>query len=85
VKYRIVFTISADKQLSKLSVIAQKLIIEKIKTIDISQSHNNIKKLVGLQDLYRLRVGNYRVIYQIRSSELVVLVLKVGHRKDIYR
>lgn len=39
----------------------------------------------GLADTYRVRVGNYRVIYQIHDNELVVLVVAVGDRKDIYR
>lgn len=42
------------------------------------------KKLKG-EDLYRVRVGLYRVIYEIHGEELVVMVVKVGHRKDLYR
>lgn len=83
--YKIVFVSSADKQLKKLAKSVQRLIIEKIKKLDIFQSNNNVKKLIGTSDLYRLRVGDYRVVYQIRKQELVVLILKVGHRKDIYK
>ncbi len=43
------------------------------------------KKLTGSTDLYRMRVGNYRMIYKIKDAELIVLVVKIGHRKDIYR
>jgi mRNA interferase RelE/StbE len=42
-------------------------------------------KLEGREDRHRIRVGDYRVIYQIRDSELVVLVVKIGHRREIYR
>ncbi len=84
-KHKIVFTSSVDKQLKKLAKSAQKLIIEKIKQLDTTKPNNNVKKLVGMNDLYRLRIGDYRVIYQIRNEELIVLVLKIGHRKDIYR
>lgn len=83
--YKIVFTSSAAKQLKKLDKTAQRLILEKIKKLDVSQLNNNTKKLSGVADLYRLRVGDYRAIYQIRHQELVFLVLKVGHRKDVYR
>jgi mRNA interferase RelE/StbE len=83
--YKIIFTSSADKQLSKLTKSIQRLIIEKIKKLIIPHSSNNVKKLIGTTDLYRLRVGDYRVIYQIRKRELVVLILKIGHRKDIYQ
>lgn len=45
------------------------------------------KKLKGsqLQAFYRIRVGNYRVIYKTENRELILLIIKVGHRKDIYR
>jgi mRNA interferase RelE/StbE len=42
------------------------------------------KKLKG-DELFRIRIGNYRVIYEIRGQSLVVFVVKVGHRKDVYR
>jgi len=44
-----------------------------------------IKKLAGEEDLFRLRVGDYRIIYQIQEKRLVVLVVGVGHRADVYR
>jgi mRNA interferase RelE/StbE len=44
-----------------------------------------VKKLQGLEDTYRIRVGNFRVLYQIFDVKLVVLVIDVGDRKDIYR
>ena len=45
----------------------------------------DVKKLTGLSGLYRLRVGSYRVAYQINDGELVILVVKVGDRRDVYR
>ena len=42
-------------------------------------------KLAGLPDLYRIRVGDYRIVYQIKETELVVLVLSIGHRREVYR
>ena len=44
-----------------------------------------VKKLSGKESLFRVRVGDYRIIYQVRDRELVVLVLKIGHRREIYR
>ncbi len=44
-----------------------------------------VKKLAGEEELYRLRVGDYRIIYQVRDRVLVVLVVNVGHRRDVYR
>ena len=43
------------------------------------------KRLKGNLPFYRIRVGSYRVIYEIKSAALVVLVLKIGHRRDVYR
>jgi mRNA interferase RelE/StbE len=42
-------------------------------------------KMIGTKNVYRIRVGNYRVIYEIYGVELVVEVIRVGHRKDVYR
>lgn len=43
------------------------------------------KKMVGLEATYRIRVGNYRIIYNILNKELSVEIIRVGHRKDVYR
>ena len=45
----------------------------------------NVRKLIGYDDRYRLRVGDYRVIYDIIDGQLVILVVGVGHRREIYR
>lgn len=42
-------------------------------------------KLSGASDIWRLRVGDYRVLYQVRDEALLVLVVRVGHRRDVYR
>jgi len=42
-------------------------------------------KLAGEPDLYRIRVGDYRIVYQVKDTALIVLVLSIGHRRDIYR
>jgi mRNA interferase RelE/StbE len=45
----------------------------------------NVRKLSGYDDRYRLRVGDYRVIYDVMDAQLVILVVRVGHRREIYR
>ena len=42
-------------------------------------------KLMGTVDVHRIRVGKYRVIYEVQGNELVIEVIRVGHRKDVYR
>jgi mRNA interferase RelE/StbE len=44
-----------------------------------------VTKLAGGENLYRVRVGDYRIIYQIQDKVLVVLVVKIGHRREVYR
>jgi mRNA interferase RelE/StbE len=53
--------------------------------LEITPRPEGVKKLEGEKDLYRLRVGDYRIIYTIRDRELIVLVLKVGHRREVCR
>lgn len=44
-----------------------------------------IKKMKGASNLYRIRLGDYRLVYEIRNDRLVVIVIKVGHRREVYR
>jgi mRNA interferase RelE/StbE len=45
----------------------------------------NIRKLAGYEDRYRLRVGDYRIIYEVMDRQLIILIVGVGHRREIYR
>ena len=45
----------------------------------------NCVKLQGPEELYRVRVGDYRILYEIRDTQLLILVVQVGHRRQIYR
>jgi mRNA interferase RelE/StbE len=52
---------------------------------DPHRADANVKKLSGYDDRYRLRVGDYRIIYEVMDMNLVILVVGVGHRREIYR
>ena len=52
---------------------------------DPHQSDANVKKLAGYADRYRLRVGDYRIIYEVVDRQLIILIVGVGHRREIYR
>ena len=80
--YEIIFSDFADKQLTKLSLDVQNRIISTIKRCQI-RPYNHVKKLVGCK-YYRLRVGDYRVIMDIIDNKLIIHVIEVGHRKNIY-
>ncbi len=81
--YEVIFSDSADKQLSKLPMEIQERIISTIKRCRI-RPYAHVKKLVGCP-YFRLRVGDYRVIMDIVNNELIIHVIEVGHRKKIYK
>ena len=80
--YNIEFSISAEKQLYKLEINTQKRIISTLERIRI-RPYSYIKKLVG-NPYFRLRVGKYRLILDIREEKLIIFVIELGHRKKIY-
>jgi mRNA interferase RelE/StbE len=81
--YEIIFTDIALRQLKKLEKDVQTRIINALDRIKI-RPESYLKKLVG-DPGYRLRVGDYRVIVDVEKKKLIILVLKVGHRKTIYK
>jgi len=81
--YEVIFSDFADKQLSKLSLDIQTRIISTIKRCQI-RPHVHVKKLVGSK-YFRLRVGDYRVIMDIIEEKLIIHVVELGHRKNIYK
>lgn len=74
----------ARRQIKKLPGEAQKRIIARSEALGSDPRPYHVKKLVAEEDLYRVRVGEYRVVYQIRDRELIVLIVKVGHRREVY-
>ena len=83
--YRVVTTKSFDKALARLPFNWQKRIVAKVKevAVDPYAPNNNLTKLQG-RDGYRLRIGDWRVIYELQDERLVMLVLDMGPRGDIY-
>ncbi len=81
--YEIIFSQKAKKQLFKLEKNIQERIITALERIRI-RPEAYITKLVG-DPGFKLRIGNYRVIMDINNNNLLILVIKVGHRKDIYK
>ncbi|MGA0555450.1 type II toxin-antitoxin system RelE family toxin [Larkinella sp. VNQ87] len=82
--YRIEFTTSASRQLKKFDKVTQARLVRQISELASQPRPPGVKKLESKEDLYRIRVGDYRVIYTINDSELLVLVVRIGHRSDVY-
>ena len=84
-KYRVELTASAEKALHRLSPQALPKILQAIQTLAINPFPQGCRKLTGQQDIYRIRVQVYRIIYEVHEDVVLVKVLKIGHRKDVYR
>ena len=80
--YEIEFSKNAEKQLYKLDKETQSRVISTLERIRI-RPHSYIKRLVN-SPYFRLRVGDYRIILDVRESKLLIFVIELGHRKNIY-
>jgi mRNA interferase RelE/StbE len=83
--YSILLAPPAERQLRALAESVQKRIVKRLKSLREDPRPQGVKKLAGEDDLYRIWQGDYRIIYMIRDKELIVLVVKIGDRKEIYR
>jgi mRNA interferase RelE/StbE len=81
--FEIIWSEGAVRELKRLDRVVAKKIFEKVGELS-ENPYRNVKKLTGIP-YFRLRVGDYRVILDIQKDVLRVLVLKVGHRKKIYK
>jgi len=82
--YKLYFKASVEKDLTKITKKDLKKILRRIKELADNPRPSGCEKLTG-QERYRLRQGRYRIVYSIQDYNLTVWVIKVGHRKDIYR
>lgn len=85
--YTLQFLGKAVKDLQRIDRPFQKIIKEKLLILAENPLalKNNIKRLKDKElEIYRLRVGSYRVLFQRKDEELIILVIRIGHRKDIY-
>ena len=83
-KYKIEVKKSAVKEISKLPSKELKKILRVIKSLSNNPRPVGVVKLSG-DEKYRLRAGNYRILFQILDEDLSVIIVKVGHRKNVYK
>jgi len=81
--YELIYSQTALKQLEKLEKNIQQRILTALERLRIRPESYNIKKLVGMSG-FRFRAGGYRIIFEIEKEKLHILILQIGHRKDIY-
>lgn len=82
--YRVEIASAAVRQLRKLDRTAQCRVQAAIELLAVEPRPSGAKKLVGGDGEWRVRTGDYRVVYEIHDNVLLVLVVAVGHRRDIY-
>jgi len=83
--YRIAVKKSAAKALKKIPKADRKRIIDKIDSLIENPPNQDTTKMKGNNPFHKIRTGDYRIIYEIQEDVLVILVVKIGHRKDVYR
>ncbi len=84
-KYQIKILSKARRSIKKLPKSVQENIKNAVRNLGENPRPNNVKKLSGSHDLYRIRLGDYRIIYQIKDDILLIVIVMAGHRKEIYR
>lgn len=83
--YSVEVSATAEKQIRGLKKDDQLRVVRAIAGLAARPRPSGTRKLRGFDDVYRLRAGTYRILYSIEDRRLLVIVLKVGHRRDVYR
>jgi mRNA interferase RelE/StbE len=84
-RYTLEFTASAAREFKKLERAVQRRIAPRIDELVKDPIPPGAKKLRGDPDHYRIRVGDYRIIYRIDGNGVAIVVVKIGHQREVYR
>ncbi len=85
VSYKIRWRLSTKKDLRKITEKDLVRIIKVVESLAFNSCPSGAIKLKGSEHAYRLRVGNYRVIYEVFDDEIIIEIVKVAHRREVYR
>lgn len=83
--YRVEVAPGAERTLDALPHATRARIVRKMEALALDPRPRGCKKLQGEEAFYRVRVGEFRIVYAVRDAALVVLVVKVGNRREVYR
>ena len=84
-RYAVEFLPAAARELARLPLLAQRRIVTAAEQLADDPRPRGVVKLAGDENLWRIRVGQYRIVYEIHDGRLSVLIVRIGHRKDVYR
>jgi len=83
--YRIEVSATAERQIRKLPRDDQVRVLRAIRPLASAPYPPGARKVRGYDDVFRIRVGNYRILYRVLERRLLIIILKAGHRREIYR
>ena len=83
--YRILLKPSAERELNRLPLALTERIERTIDALAADSRPPGVKKMQGAANLWRVRVSDYRIVYEIHDREIVIVVLRLANRKDVYR
>ncbi len=83
--FRLEYKSTVKKELRKLTQTDRLAIVKKIELLKKQPRPEGSAKLKGSRDLFRIRHGDYRVVYQIKKDVLIIIIIRIGHRRDIYK
>lgn len=84
VRYKVILSKTAEKELKKLPDNIIKRIVPALKKLETNPKPKGCKKLLGFTDKWRIRVGDYRIIYDIQDKQLIIDVIRIAHRGSVY-
>ncbi|WP_144875709.1 type II toxin-antitoxin system RelE/ParE family toxin [Microbacterium sp. 1.5R] len=82
--YRVEFTTAAAKEVRKLDPQTRRRILAGVSDLGREPRPHGVRKLTGFDNAWRLRVGDYRVLYEVIDDQVLVTVVRVAHRRDVY-
>lgn len=84
-KYRVYLTRRADRELKRLPPDVKERVEERVRELSSDPLPRGVAKLVGLEDAYRVRVGDYRILYRVYWEEKMIVVFRIALRRRAYR
>jgi mRNA interferase RelE/StbE len=85
VNFEILFKSSAAKEFRNLPQDIKKRVITKIDLLSSNPFPKDVKKLKGKNDYYRLRIGYYRIVYELNQNDKIIMITRIRHRRDVYK
>jgi mRNA interferase RelE/StbE len=83
--YLVAYKKSVEKELRAVPAAARKKIVIQIQSLANNPRPNGSAKICGADNIYRIRQAAYRVVYRVDDGKLTVLIIKIGHRREVYR